>query len=457
MVGLKDIKHSNIHIGNFIEEFLNSSILKKGDVAARMNISRNTLTSLFLKDVWPKNTLESFLGAINDLTQSGSSFDNLRLFPVAIPAFIENGKGVVNGVVGQGITVGLVNTFKGVVDEHPFNSNLVVQGSVGQGNAARSVWVGIRDNRISKHGFSSGVYVVLLFDSKGAYAYLSIAYAVSDKEVSKLESMAEIPAKKIMEAIEGDKRYAGIQPGSIDLGETSGTVAADYEKSVIVSKKYLITDIEKMQLEEDVNLLLDLFYDFVFEEYFEVLEKQMMEPSDENTTDDKKKSVKKKGGNNYSTIDPETHLKLLAAKAEHNSKVGKAAEEFVFNSEIERLMSMGREDLVDKVKHVSKEKDGLGYDILSVDIDLYGDLVEKFIEVKGSSLGGKNTFDFFLTERELNVGMEKREKYYLAFVEYVGFEKQRFFDVINPFEDSPKGDLINKRPILFKCSFEKNI
>jgi len=182
----------------------------------------------------------------------------------------------------------------------------------------------------------------------------------------------------------------------------------------------------------------------------------MMEPSDEKTYGDKKKFTKKKGGNKYSTIDLETHLKLLAAKAEHNSKVGKAAEEFVFNSKIERLISMGREDLVDRVKHVSKEKDGLGYDIESVDIDLNGDLVEKFIEVKGSSLGGKRTFDFYLTERELNVGMEKREKYYLAFVEYVGFEKQRFFDVIIPFEGSSKGNLINKRPVLFKCSFEKN-
>ncbi|UZN01369.1 DUF3578 domain-containing protein (plasmid) [Lysinibacillus sp. MHQ-1] len=133
--------------------------------------------------------------------------------------------------------MGLVDIFENVIEEHSFKSNLIVQGSVGQGNAARSVWVGIRDDRISKFGFSAGVYVVLLFDSKGEFAYLSIAYAVSDKDVSKLESMAEIPAKKIMEAIEGDERYAGIQPGSIDLGETTGTVAADYEKSVIVSKK----------------------------------------------------------------------------------------------------------------------------------------------------------------------------------------------------------------------------
>ncbi|WEA41626.1 hypothetical protein [Lysinibacillus fusiformis] len=65
MVGLKDIKDLNIHIGNFIEEFFKSSNIKKGDVAAKMSISRNTLTSLFLKEEWPKDTLESFLEAIN--------------------------------------------------------------------------------------------------------------------------------------------------------------------------------------------------------------------------------------------------------------------------------------------------------------------------------------------------------------------------------------------------------
>ncbi|WP_447403069.1 MrcB family domain-containing protein (plasmid) [Lysinibacillus sp. fkY74-1] len=455
MVGLKDIKGLNIHMGNFIEEFFKSSNIKKGEVAAKMSISRNTLTSLFLKEEWPKETLESFLEAINELTPKGMCLNNLKLFPIAIPAFIEKGKGVVKGVVGQAITVGLVDIFENVIEEHSFKSNLIVQGSVGQGNAARSVWVGIRDDRISKFGFSAGVYVVLLFDSKGEFAYLSIAYAVSDKDVSKLESMAEIPAKKIMEAIEGDERYAGIQPGSIDLGETTGTVAADYEKSVIVSKKYLITDIDKTILESDVGLLLDLFYDFVFEEYFEVLEKQMMETSDETSTDDKKKTQKKKAVNKYSTIDPETHLKLLAAKAEHNSKIGKLAEEFVFNSEIERLKDMGREDLVDRVKHVSKEKDGLGYDIESIDINPSGDIVEKFIEVKGSSLGGRKSFDFFLTEREMNVGMEKGQKYYLEFVEYVGFEKQRIFDVITPFSEPTNDDILNKRPVLFKCSYKK--
>jgi len=55
----------------------------------------------------------------------------------------------------------------------------------------------------------------------------------------------------------------------------------------------------------------------------------------------------------------------------------------------------------------------------------------------------------------MNVGMEKGQKYYLEFVEYVGFEKQRIFDVITPFSDPTNDDILNKRPVLFKCSYKK--
>ncbi|MGX7595596.1 MrcB family domain-containing protein [Planococcus plakortidis] len=460
MTGLKEI---GMHMGSFIEDFLRNSNFKKGEVAEKMNISRNTLTSLLAKDEWPKITVEKFINVIHEMTPKDGNNDNLKLFPLAIPSFIENKRAIVNGLVGQTITVGLVEMFEDVVKKHPFQENLKVQGSVGLGNAARSVWVGIRDERISKSGFSTGVYVVLLFDSKGENAYLSIAYAVSDKDINKLESMATIPATKIMGAIEGDKRYDGVQAGFIDLGDTKGTIAEKYEQSVIVSKRYKVKDMEAAILKNDTALLLNLFYDFVFEEYFEVLEQQMTDASngsfgnaaDESSTRDKRQTGKKREVAKYSTINPETHLKLLADKAEHNRRVGKLAEEFIYASEIEKLIALDREDLLDKVKHVAKEKDGLGYDVESVNIESNGDITEKYIEVKGSSLGGRERFDFYLTERELSVAKEKAETYHLAFVEYVGFEKQRVFDVITPFSESSEDNVISKKPVLFKCSYQK--
>lgn len=459
----KKPEQESIHMGDLAKEFLKKSSFKKGEIADRMDISRNTLTSLLAKHEWPIDTLEKFINVIREITPKGSDIDNLKLFPLAIPSFIENKRAVVNGLVGQTITVGLVELFEDVVKKHPFQENLKVQGSVGLGNAARSVWVGVRDDRISKNGFSTGVYVVLLFDSKGEYAFLSIAYAVSDKDINKLESMATIPATKIMGAIEGDKRYDGVQAGFIDLGDTKGTIAEKYEQSVIVSKRYKVKDMEAAILKNDVALLLNLFYDFVFEEYFEVLERQMTDASngsfgnaaEGSSTRDKKQTGKKREVTKYSTINPETHLKLLADKAEHNRRVGKLAEEFIYDSEIEKLIALGREDLLEKVKHVAKEKDGLGYDVKSVNVKSNGDITEKYIEVKGSSLGGRERFDFYLTERELSVAKEKAETYHLAFVEYVGFEKQRVFDVITPYSKSSENNVINKIPILYKCSYSK--
>jgi hypothetical protein len=339
MVGLKSIKDSNAHVGNTVEEFLGSSKIKKGNLAASMDVSRNTFTQLLQKEEWPDESIMRLIDSVNKLTPNGDLLNSLKLFPLAIPAFLEVGKGVVNGLVGRTIKVGLKDIFTEVIEKHEFKENLVVDGSLGQGNAARSVWLGIRDNRISKNGFSEGVYVVLLFDSKGEYAYLSIAYAVSDKEEDKLEAMAKVPAAKIMEVIEGDSRYQGIQPGAIDLGDTVGTTAEKYEKSVIVSKKYSIKEIDEAVIKEDLSLLLELFYDFVFEDYFEVLEQVLLEGEEKEEKSPNTKPNKK--GKTKSTIDPELHRKLLAAKAEHNNRVGKAAEEFVYNREIEKLKQAG--------------------------------------------------------------------------------------------------------------------
>ncbi|GEL05480.1 MrcB family domain-containing protein [Rummeliibacillus stabekisii] len=453
MVGLKSVEESNIHVGNLVERFLESSKIKKGNLAVSMGISRNSLTQLLQNEVWSDEVIMQFINSVNELTPNDDLLNSLKLFPIGIPAFLEVGKSVVNGLVGRTIKVGLKHIFTEVIKQHEFKENLVVDGSLGQGNAARSVWIGMRDNRISKNGFSEGVYIVLLFDSKGEFAYLSIAFAVSDKEEDMLEAMAAVSATKIMEVIEGDVRYKGIQPGSIDLGDTAGTTAEKYEKSVIVSKKYAVKDIHKAVLEEDLSLMLELFYDFIFEDYFEVLELTLLEDKEGNEEKASKNKSNKKSKTN-STIDPETHKKLLAAREEHNNRIGREAEAFIYNLEISNLKKAGYGNHIHLVKHVSKEKDGLGYDIESIEIDSSGNIKNKYLEVKGSSLGGNNEFTFYLSKRELAVAKELKGNYRLVFVEYVGYEKQRIFDEIIPFGKEEE-KRIEMKPIMYKCKFKK--
>lgn len=101
-----------------------------------------------------------------------------------------------------------------------------------------------------------------------------------------------------------------------------------------------------------------------------------------------------------------------AARIEQIRKVkGNRGEEIALEIEKQRLVEMGREDLLTKLIPVAKTKDGLGYDIVSTDIDSNGNEYDIFIEVKATS--GDKESPFFVTKRELEISRERKEYYYL--------------------------------------------
>lgn len=121
-----------------------------------------------------------------------------------------------------------------------------------------------------------------------------------------------------MDAIQGDPSYKDITSGPIDLSDTEGTVAKDYEQSVIVTKKFNTLDLDLNEFLHDVNLMLSLFYDFVYEDYLEELENQIEQGNSNNdgnkssTNDDDTKSKKK--GNESSTIHPDHYQQLIGTE-----------------------------------------------------------------------------------------------------------------------------------------------
>lgn len=91
-----------------------------------------------------------------------------------------------------------------------------------------------------------------------------------------------------------------------------------------------------------------------------------------------------------------------------NKQIGDLGEIWVLKREIEYLKKEGKPELASKVRHVAKEQgDGLGYDILS--FDLNG--LEKYIEVKTTK--GKKNSTFFVTRNELEKSKLEGEKYFL--------------------------------------------
>lgn len=96
---------------------------------------------------------------------------------------------------------------------------------------------------------------------------------------------------------------------------------------------------DQEELNEDLSLFISLFYDFVFEDYFEVIEKSLTSSTHVILKEEPTKKTTKKNKAD-SKIDPELHKKLLAAKAAHNEKVGKEAEEFVFQIKRQNLLDL---------------------------------------------------------------------------------------------------------------------
>jgi hypothetical protein len=98
---------------------------------------------------------------------------------------------------------------------------------------------------------------------------------------------------------------------------------------------------------------------------------------------------------------PQRDVNYLEREA-RNASLGLAGEMFALDVEHRRLREAGRRDLADRIEHVSQTRgDGLGYDILSFDIDDR----ERLIEVKTTSFGPMTPF--FASKREVAVSEER--------------------------------------------------
>lgn len=87
----------------------------------------------------------------------------------------------------------------------------------------------------------------------------------------------------------------------------------------------------------------------------------------------------------------------------------------VISFEKKRLSLLGRDDLEEKVRWVSRESDGYGYDIESFEIDFNGKDYPIKIEVKTTT--SKIDTDFFVSKNELEAS--KKFKKIIVFLDYM--------------------------------------
>lgn len=130
-----------------------------------------------------------------------------------------------------------------------------VVGSVGTGGWSEIPWVAILDQDITT-STQRGYYIVLLFDRamESLHLCLGVGWTQFKEEYGQKEGVQQIEAVGLHYANTLSDTQS-FQPGSVNLGATNN-LGKGYEKGVIVSKKYKISELSDSYLLEDIKILL---------------------------------------------------------------------------------------------------------------------------------------------------------------------------------------------------------
>ena len=95
-----------------------------------------------------------------------------------------------------------------------------------------------------------------------------------------------------------------------------------------------------------------------------------------------------------------------------NTTQGDITEKDIFDYEINKVMKFGVKELVEEMKKFFDNKtNDEGYDIKSFDKDKYGNIIEKYIEVKSTK--GNETVPIDITSNELEYAKKHKENYFI--------------------------------------------
>ncbi len=314
----------------------------------------------------------------------------------------------------------------------------LIKASIGAGQKSEIPWVCIFNRSVTETA-TQGIYIVYLFRKDMSGFYLELGQGITTFEnlygADKYKNVIKV-ANYFKDLISDDS----FSKESIDL-KGLNKLAKGYECGTILSKYYekdkyteneLLKDLSDLKtIYDDIcdNLMDDTYMNIVnnvidnmnpyvisAKEANAAIETALLE---ENELEEAEvmtleyvdiPNVKKK--NKYSVIKQKTVRKIdHLKKARSSAKIGLLGEDLVMAYEKDRLTGLGREDLADRIKWISKEDDTTGYDIISFDVDKNGDVVEKYIEVKTTE--GNDTNIFFVSANEVKTMDELKNKYYI--------------------------------------------
>lgn len=286
---------------------------------------------------------------------------------------------------------------------------------------------------------TQGIYICFLFRSDMSGFYLELGQGITTfKELFGKDQYKNINkvANYFRNLITDDK----FSKDSINL-RGSNKLARGYESGTIISKYYdknnyfeteLLKDLcdlkiiyddicENLMDESYMNVVSNVIHNMdpsyiIAEEVNRIIEKAILDESNLNEAEiitlERVDIPNYKRKNKYSGMKKKTIKKTdYLEKAKANAKNGLLGEELVMTYEQNRLIKMGRQDLAEQIKWISKEDDSIGYDIISFDVDKYNNVKERYIEVKTTESNDTNVF--YVSTNEVNVMDKLKNQYFI--------------------------------------------
>lgn len=357
----------------------------------------------------------------------------------------------------------------------PMRKDLLLTGSIGVGQKTDFPWVAIYNTNITRTA-TKGLYVVFLFkkDMSGFYLALNqgITYFAKTYKRNKYEC-----AKKVANYFKNEIGDEYFSKDDIDLCGLRGTLGYGYQETTIISKYYEKNNFSSEEIFDDINKMMVIYdelasvlaednfdydkaidkilldYDKSFTSAIEAIEeikKEISSPLDvdvvrklQYVVPDSKQIIK------YSKLRNKEAIRKIdyISKARTDAEIGELGEKLALEYEVERLTSLGREDLIPLIRRVSIKSDAFGYDIESYDL-VNGEMVKIFIEVKTTV--NKLDVDFQVSKNEVETSNEKNDRYCLFRIYDVKNVNPKFYKVFGKLEDN-----FELNPITYMAHYKK--
>lgn len=355
------------------------------------------------------------------------------------------------------------DTWQNEVLERVNNKKYEVESSVGHGNLGVIPWLAVMDKSVTDSA-TKGFYVVYLFSRSTKKLYLTIALGsfqfetIYGRNNACLEKISDAKKRfqQLFDHLKPDKIVNNINLVEDDetfeepIKGSSRFLVSSFEKGVCYAKEYDVQNIDRYDLDKDLDEFLTSYDEIINDpqaENLDIIVESSLKIEKSTSLDYQIPNYKKRDRAENKRKVSIVHVAKQKRRTQQSKKIGTAGEEHVYQYEFNKLKKLNKKDLADKIQRHYANNEYPGWDITS-----YNEQGEEiYIEVKSTS--GKIINSVEITENEWRAASVKYNKYYIYLVNNALTKDIKIIEKINNPKLLVDNEIIEISPSVFELKF----